>query len=79
MVKIELLKKLEGEEPCSEGMELKQVLLNNLVDLLVSGRDIGRRSVETVLKGRQLVHVEAKPCEPTGEMIVRTSLVPLNR
>ena len=41
-VKIELHRKLKGEEPCSEGMELEQVLLNNLVELLVSVRGIGR-------------------------------------
>ena len=52
-VKIKLHRKLEGEEPCPEGMELEQVLSNNLVDLLVSGRGMGGWSVETVLKGGQ--------------------------
>ena len=78
-VKIELHKKLKGEEPCHEGMELEQVLLHNLVDLLVSGRGIGRWSAETVLKGRQFVQVEAKTCELVGETIVPTSLVSLNK
>ena len=39
-VKIELHMKLKGEEPCLEGMELEQVLSDDLVDLLVSGRGI---------------------------------------
>ena len=79
VVEIELHRKLEGEKPCLEGVKLEQIFSYNLVDLLVSGRGIGRWSAETVLKGRQFVQVEAKTCELVGETIVPTSLVSLNK
>ena len=37
VVKIELHRKFEGEKPCCEGVKLEQILLDNLVNLLVSG------------------------------------------
>ena len=40
-VKVQLQKKLGWEESCPEGVELEQVLSDDLVDLLVSGRGIG--------------------------------------
>ena len=47
-VKIKLHRKLKGEEPC-EGMELEEVLLNNLVDFMVG--KCGGGDIEAVLEG----------------------------
>ena len=41
MAKVELYRKLGWEEPRPESVELEQVLLDGLIDLLVSGRGVG--------------------------------------
>ena len=78
-VEVKLHRKPGGKKPCPPGVKLDQILLDNLVNLLVNGGEMGWGSIEAILKRGQSAHVEARSGEPAGKTTIPTLLVPISR